>query len=130
MGNFFTQAFKGILGQESIVPDNHKLNGNIFYTIGSFFGYDLGGQNLAQYIKAYASNPLVYMIVNRIAVNSASIGRKYENSEGEEIENGELQELLENPNPGQGQIEFYETIYSMLLTTGNAFVHLIKSVGM
>lgn len=132
MGNYFSNAFKSITGDRgSFIPDDAKLNGSIFYTIGNFFGYDLGARGLARYLKAYASNALVYMIVNRIATTTAAIDRIYQDDNNELIESGsEIEELMDSPNEGQGRIEFYEMAYEFLLTTGNLFIRFIEGVGM
>ena len=129
MSNFFQQAFSGILDPSTYRGDN-KLNGSHFYQIGSFFGYDFGSVKASSFIKAFASNALVYMIVNRIAENTASLERKYTNSQDKEIEGGAIQTLLDNPNPRQGRIELYETAGEFLLSTGNLFFLYTEGIGM
>lgn len=81
------------------------------------------------FVEAYGSNPLVFMIIKRISATSASINRKAYDVRGEEITNSQILDLLNNPNPDQTGIEFDEQIKEYLSTTGNAFILYIGGVG-
>lgn len=85
---------------------------------------------MKRYTKSYGSNPLVYMIVKKIAFTSASLKRVIINEAGDEILSSKLAALIDNPNKDQGRIEFLEEINEYLSITGNAFVHYVKGVGM
>lgn len=100
--------------------------------LGNSLKFLFGKTTLDAFTKAYGENPLVYMIVKKISFTSASIKRKAFNSNGDEIKEGQsrILELLENPNPEQGQIEFLEEINEYLSTTGNAFIRFVKGIGM
>jgi HK97 family phage portal protein len=85
---------------------------------------------MANLIESYAHNPIVYSIINKISGVTARAERVLLNQSGEEVENGEIYELLENPNEGQTITDFNEVLYTQLLASGNAFIRLIKGVGM
>lgn len=130
MANFFTKAFKGFSSyQEPLFPDS--WNGSSFMSIGSFFGYDLGGRTLSKFLISYGRNPLVYMIIKRISTTTASLDRKFVDQNGDEIEGeSELEMILQNPNREQGRAEFFEEIYEYFCSTGNVFIYGIEGVGM
>ncbi len=97
--------------------------------IDSFFSYWLGtGSGFIKYTRAYGENPLVYMIVKRIAFSSASIKRVLLNDEGEQTDSAIL-DLLKNPNEDDDEIEFREKINELLLLTGNCFIRIIRGEG-
>jgi HK97 family phage portal protein len=133
--NFLTRALKSFT-TKSIEPNlPNALNGG-FKFIDSYFSYLLGsGGSFVKYTKAYGNNPLVYMVVKKIAYTSASIERviyregeedeRYE----EEEENSVILNLLSNPNPQDDEISFREKINEYLLLTGNAFVYIIRGEG-
>lgn len=123
----FTNAFSKKEGT-TIRLDQH--NTSTFKVIGDFFSFGRGQSNADEFIKAFGSNPLVYMIINKISFTSASIKRIAQDKNGNDIENSRLLELLNNPNAAQGRIEFLETINQQINTTGNAYIRLIKGVGM
>jgi len=128
MSNFFTRAFKGIINP-STYRGPQKLNGSIFYQIGTFFGYDYGAKELRKYLCAYGSNPLVYMIIRRIATTTAGIQRKVLDESGEQIPQSEIELIMSAPNSEQGDVEFLESCYEYLLATGNLFIKYTEGVG-
>jgi len=131
MANIFQKAIQGLIGKNHV--EYQELNGSRFHTLGSFFGYELGGgSSLMKYIKAYSKNPLVYMIIEKIATTGAAITPAVLNPQGEKIENenSKVLEILNNPNKQQGRIALMETAGSYLLSTGNLFFHLLEGIGM
>lgn len=104
----------------------------VLQLLGSSLKFLFGKANFDAFTEAYGKNPLVYMIVHKISFSSASIKRKAFDSNDNEIRKGQSQilELLENPNPEQGQIEFLEEINEYLSTTGNVFIRFIEGIGM
>ena len=77
-------------------------------------------------VKAYVSNHYVYAIIARKATKAAEIGFKLERKTGdswERVENHEILNLLEDPNPLMGRQEFFESMYTFLFATGNIFVY-------
>ncbi len=104
----------------------------VLQLLGSSLKFLFGKANFDAFTRAYGENPLVFMIVHKISFSSASIKRKAFDTNGNEIREGQSQilELLQNPNPEQGQIEFLEEINEYLSTTGNAFIRFIEGVGM
>lgn len=130
MANIFTKALKGLFNvQEGMIE---RLNGDAFYVIGNFFGYLLGDRNTARYLKAYATNPLVYMIIHKIGATSAAIQRMVIDPNTKEPIEGEseLMRVLENPNSEQGYQEFMEEAGEYILSTGNLFIEWTEGVGM
>ena len=132
MANFFKKAIDGLTGKNHHVDYHHLNNGDKFYTIGSFFGYELEGRSLRKYISAYANNPLVFMIINKISTTAASIMPAVVDRNGDKIENqnSKVLEILNNPNPEQGRMELMEEAGAYLLSTGNLFFHYLKGIGM
>lgn len=82
-----------------------------------------------KYIDSYGQNGLVYMVVNKIASNSATLPRSYQDEDGEEINDSEVEKLLNNPNDYQGRIEFLQTVNEYLTLSGNAFILHIEGIG-
>jgi HK97 family phage portal protein len=130
MGNFIKSAFDRLVvtGKEIIhhIPENLKgMN-----LMPSFFSWSLGRMNaFDKYAKSYGENPLVYMVVKKIASTSASIDRTYFNSQGEAIDNSRLEEIMSNPNEESDEILFKEKINEQLLLTGNTFIRKIQGEG-
>jgi len=109
-------------------PQNHGGSGWKF--IDAFFNYYLGkGGSFLKYTKAYGENPLVYMVVKKIAISSASMKRIALDENGEQIENSVLLNLLSEPNMVDDEIEFREKINEYLLLTGNSYVRIVRGEG-
>ena len=128
--NIVTKFFKSITNKSYSGGGQSPFSQISLQTIGDFFSFSQGKTNMARYTKAYGDNPIVYMIVKKIAFTSASIKRIAVNDQGEEIANSRLIDLLNNPNKDQGQIEFTEQINEFLSITGNAFIRYVKGIGM
>jgi len=101
-----------------------------FRLFDNFFSWDYGKINVKKYFDAYGENPIVYMVVHKVSYSSASIKRVAVNEKGEEITNSRILELLNNPNSEHGEIEFRDSINESLLLSGNAFIRLVRGVGM
>ena len=109
--------------------DNLKINSWTF--IDSYFSWMLGkAGTFRRYTKSYGENPLVYMIVNKIASTSASMERVVLLEDGTTSNSSEILDLLKKPNEQDDQIEFRQKINENLLLTGNAFIRIIKGEGM
>lgn len=131
MANRLTRAFKQLTTKGSDLIGSFPLTSSSnFNVLNSFFNFSSSKTNAKRYTDAYGSNPLVYMIVKKIAFTSASIKRVTTNEAGEEQNDGKILQLLNSPNPDQGRIEFTEQINEYLSTTGNAYVRFVKGVGM
>ena len=105
-------------------------NNSSFEILDGFFAFFRGTRNnFKQYLKSYGSHPIVFMVVNKIAETSASIKRVAVDSNDEPIENSVLLDLLNNPNPDQNRIEFYESMNVGHEATGNAYIWHIKGIG-
>lgn len=95
---------------------------------GSFFMY--GGVGSTVYRKdsyhdladeGYGQNSIVYRCVNEIA-NSSSAVKIIVTENGTKIDRGLIIDLLNRPNPLQSGVEFFQSLISFLLISGNAYV--------
>jgi len=132
--NYFTKLGKAIINKSqsggTYPLQSHDTSS--FKPFSSFFSWILGNQGgleFNRYVEAFGDNPLVYMIVSKVAFTSASIKRIAVDDNDEEIENSVILDLLSEPNPDQSQIEFLEEIGESFSTTGNAYIRHIQGVG-
>ena len=132
MANRF-QAFKSLLTGKSYIngAPTPIVGNSTFQVLNNYFGGIFGGKaDQLRYLKAYGENPLVYMIINKIASTTASIDLISVDTDGEKLDSvGVVQQLLENPNTNQSEIDFLSDCYVNLLTTGNCYQWCIKGVG-
>lgn len=130
MANRFTSVWKNLWNssntQRVSLISEQPTNFNAF---SSFFSWLTGNRDAGRYTKAYGDNPLVYMVVHKIAETSADMNRVAVDENGEPIENSRILELLNNPNPDQGRKEFLEEAGEYLSTTGNNFIRYIQGIG-
>tara|TARA_R110000803_G_scaffold10634_2_gene32342 strand:- start:260 stop:1534 length:1275 start_codon:yes stop_codon:yes gene_type:complete len=130
------EAFKSLFTGKSFVSGSPSVpnlynSSNTFHVLNNYFK-DIFGSNTNQskYLKAYGENPLVYMVVNKIANTTASIDLINVDAEGQKLsEAGAVLELLKNPNAKQTEIEFLVDCYVNLLTTGNCYQWNVKGIG-
>jgi len=128
--NIIKRALNSLQSKSITVNAPETLGNDGFNLIDSFFSYWLGtGGGFAKYTRAYGDNPLVYMIVKRIAFSSASIKRVKYDEEGEMSENSVILDLLRRPNQDDDEIEFREKINELLLLTGNCFIRIVRGEG-
>jgi HK97 family phage portal protein len=89
--------------------------------------------NASEYIEyGYAGNADVYSIINRICVYARNIKletQKYESGEWVEDPENYINKLLHNPNDSESETSFRDKIISYLLTTGNAYIYLLRLDG-
>lgn len=127
--NIIKRALNAILSK-SITPFNNTSNGYNLDIMESYFSWILGaGGQFSKYTKSYGENPLVYMVVNKIAVISSSMKRIVTDLNGEIIENSVIEELLKSPNYDDDDLEFRQKIAELLLLTGNAFIKMTRGEG-
>lgn len=74
----------------------------------------------------YSQNAIVYRCVNEIAQGAASIPFRIKR-DGESFETHPALSLLERPNPLQASVEYFQSLYSFLLISGNSYALKIKS---
>lgn len=71
-------------------------------------------------VEGYQKNAIVYRCVNEIASGAASISFKV--CQGDiELESHPLISLLKRPNPLQAGNEYFQSLYSFLLLSGNSY---------
>ena len=76
-------------------------------------------QDLAK--EGYMKNAIVYRCVNEISKGASAVPYKIK-TDGEVLENTELHDLLNRPNPQQSYSEFFNSLFGYLLLSGNAYV--------
>ena len=130
MANIFKRWTNSLIKKEGSTIQLRSTDTSTFQVMGDFFSFGKSNSSADKFVKAFGENPLVYMIVNKIAFTSASIKRIVNDKNGNEIVNSRILELINNPNPSQGRIELLETINQQINITGNVYVRLIKGVGM
>jgi len=110
-----------------ITKNNLKFTGDgILYGLtvlnGWFSSSSSQGRDGLYITHAYEKNPLVFMVVDKIAANSAALPRDIQAST-------EATEIIEMPNQTQNRQEFDEEIGSYYGTTGNSFSWLTRGIG-
>ena len=71
--------------------------------------------------EGYMQNAVAYRCVNEIA-NAASRVKINLFRGTQEIDSHPLLDLLNNPSPNYGQVEFFQAVYAYLLISGNSYV--------
>lgn len=96
------------------------------------FFHDISGSagTIKKYIDSYETNPVIYMVVNKLASTTAALPRVYHDAKGEIVENSEIEQLLKKPNSYQSEIEFRQQLNEYLALSGNAFILRIDGIGM
>lgn len=113
----------------SLTEHDHGFLSLLGGTLSYLFTGRSGRNSFNEFLDAYATNPIVSMVVSKISFASASIKRIVVDDKGNEITNSKLLELMENPNSEQGMVEFYEEIDEYLSLTGNVFVRFVTGIG-
>jgi HK97 family phage portal protein len=76
----------------------------------------------------YQENSIAYRCINLIAVNASATRIKVFQGD-QELENHELLSLLSRPNPLQSGVEYFHSMISYLLISGNSYMLRDKEVG-
>ena len=88
----------------------------------SSLGYDtspkISYQDLAT--DGYQQNAIVYRCINEIANNASRVKIMLFRGE-QEVDNHALLDLLYNPSPTQSQVEFFQSLFTYLLISGNNY---------
>jgi len=76
--------------------------------------------------QGYMRNVISYKCISLLAKNASSIPfLVYDKNTNKELKNHPLHNLLNNPNPVQSRSEFFESLYSYRLISGNSFIQSI-----
>ena len=87
------------------------------YTAASHYRRD----NFDSYAdEGYRQNAIVYRCVNEIANGAAAIPFKAFQGDTE-LDQHPILSLLNRPNPTQAGVEFFQSLYSFLLLSGNSY---------
>jgi HK97 family phage portal protein len=78
--------------------------------------------------EGYSQNAIVYRCVNEIANGAASIGFKAFQGEME-LDQHPILSLLKKPNPMQAGVEYFQSLYSFLLISGNSYAQVSEVAG-
>ena len=101
-------------------PRNNKNNNITFYDKLSYNVYPKDRYDqLAQ--EGYMQNAVAYRCVNEIA-NAASRVKVNLFRGDQEIDDHPVLDLLNNPSPNYGQVEFFQAVYAYLLISGNSYI--------
>ena len=101
-------------------PRKQTQNNITFYDKLSYNVYPKDRYDqLAQ--EGYMQNAVAYRCVNEIA-NAASRVKINLFRGSQEIDSHPLLDLLNNPSPNYGQVEFFQAVYAYLLISGNSYV--------
>ena len=118
----------GFFNKKLSLPKITKSFSHSFFNVGGEFSFSR--QNYDKLIQeSYLSNSDVYAIIKKITEIGSSIPLIHVDSEGEDIGNSDLINLIHKPNQTQTEKEFKEMAMTYLLTTGNIFYHKQKAVG-
>lgn len=91
------------------------------YMSGNGLGQVTRRDNFKSYAtEGYQQNAIVYRCVNEIANGAASIPFKVFQGDME-LEQHPLISLLQRPNPTEAGIEYFQSLYSYLLLSGNSY---------
>jgi len=94
-----------------------------------FFNFNNSG-NTNKFIDAYGDNPLVYIIINKIATTTADIDIINVDEDGEEVDGiSVVKELLLKPNSEQIYQDLMIELEEALLSCGNAYLLHIQGIG-
>ena len=78
--------------------------------------------------EGYSQNAIVYRCINEIANGASSI--KFKAFQGEmELDQHPILSLLNKPNPMQAGVEYFQSLYSFLLISGNTYAQVSEVAG-
>jgi len=76
--------------------------------------------------EGYIKNVICYKCVSMLARSASSIPfLVYDKKTNSKIDEHPLLDLLNNPNPNQSRVEFFEALYSYKLISGNTFIQAV-----
>ena len=79
--------------------------------------------------EGYSQNAIVYRCVNEIANGAASI--PFKAFQGEmELDEHPILTLINKPNPMQAGVEYFQSLYSFLLISGNSYAQVSEVAGL
>ena len=71
--------------------------------------------------EGYSENAIVKKCIDLIANNASRVEINLFRGD-QEVDDHPLKDLLYSPNPTQGQVEFFQSLYSYLLISGNSYI--------
>ena len=124
--NIFKSILKSVINPSTYRGSNavaSQLSGGYLKVFNRFFRYgaQIDSHQMGEFMNAYGSNPLLFMIVNKISKKVGSLPRFHTDIHGETLNNSKIAEFMEQPNSEQSGIDFYEQSAELLPLTGNLF---------
>ena len=83
-------------------------------------------QDLAK--EGYMKNAIVYRCVNEISKGASAVPYRIK-AEDSILENTDLHNLIDRPNPQQSYTEFFNSLFGFLLLSGNAYILKVGAEG-
>ena len=71
--------------------------------------------------EGYSENAIVKKCIDLISSNASRVTLELYRGD-QQVEEHPVLDLLYNPNPVQGQVEFFQSLYSYLLISGNSYI--------
>jgi HK97 family phage portal protein len=75
--------------------------------------------------EGYIQNPIVYRCVRMIAEAALSVPLLVYDKEEEPVDEHPFYDMMEMPNPFEGQADFLDRLYSFLLIAGNTYMEFV-----
>lgn len=92
-------------------------------------GFSFGTESKDYLLKAYGSNPYVFMVIDRICQRLVQIDKRLLDKNEKEIENPDFKELLEKPNDKEDGSAFLYRAAATYLAAGECFVIRRQQLG-
>ena len=78
--------------------------------------------NAGTYLSSYTGNTDVFTILNKITEPASTVPIFQVNEKGDDVPNGRMLSVFNNPNPYMSRAELIEAIMSFYLIFGNSFL--------
>lgn len=118
--------YKRLFGGNKVISKTIQAINASYKEMKEYFDFLGNHGNIDRYLKAFISNPLVFMVVNRISTVTSSMPTTAVDGNGKVLSKSIVLDMLKNPNNDQSQEEFREEISISFQSTGNAYI-LIES---
>ena len=121
MGLF--QRLKGVLKESvsfSTADSQTSVGRKTVNSVKEFFNFIFGSQSTQKYLNAFTENPLVYMVVDKVAKTAASMPRIIKDDNGVELDDSVIMKSIGSVNTNL--IEFYNEAGQSLLLSGNIYI--------
>ena len=113
--------FKNLFGSKPEVKQINRKEAPIVYynNINTSYQQKTRYDQLSE--EGYSENAIVKKCIDLIANNASRVKINLFRGE-QEVDEHPLLDLMYSPNPTQGQVEFFASLYSYLLISGNSYI--------